>query len=390
MKSNSLLTQSSTITEKPLSVIVDWRVFYEQKGGNFRNLSEIFPRLIKYANITLRSLHRAKHNPIPKGMPLVPIDLPLLLRRFPENALKEKIWGWKLRDFKNSVFHSLYYSLPPNPNLPLVVSFLDVIPELFPELSTGPNFNRLRKRKEFLAKHASRILAISNTTKCSVSDYFQIDPEKIDVASCGVDFPFFSKLISDQRVKEWRDRWKMPHPFILIVGGRESHKNVRAFLEGYSQTNLKRDFHLVLAGEPLSKVEIAYVNALGIDNHITNLVFPTDEELQALYKTAEAFVYPSLCEGFGLPQIEAMAAGTPVALSRTAITLEVAGDSGFYFDPRSPSDMARVVRKAIESGKQCQNVKIGIDRAQQFTWEKAAEDTAKCYQKAWAQGGRKE
>ncbi len=108
--------------------------------------------------------------------------------------------------------------------------------------------------------------------------------------------------------------------------------------------------------------------------------FVNDEELQALYQNASLYVFPSLCEGFGLPPLEAMAQGVPVVSSGATCLPEILGDAAIYFDAKNPQDMAGKIDKVIvDKGLRQNLISRGYEQIKKYSWQKMAEQTLQIY-----------
>jgi glycosyltransferase involved in cell wall biosynthesis len=116
------------------------------------------------------------------------------------------------------------------------------------------------------------------------------------------------------------------------------------------------------------------------------LEYPPDEDVQGLYSLATLFVFPSLCEGFGFPVLEAMASGVPIAASRVAALPEIGGDAALYFDPHSAAQMAEILLQGLEDSEiRTELIEQGRKRIQEFTWERSARQTLAFYRKVVGQ-----
>lgn len=365
-----------------MKVIVDWRPVYDPRGGMYRTFRKILPLLSHNHGCEFGFIKRSRKNTPPSEVIQFPFALPPLIRSFPEGRLKDLFWKHKVDSLAGGIFHTPYYSIPPSQKIPCVATFYDLITEIFREKNYGPIFDRFRERKAWLAKNSARLVAISESTKNDLCRIFQVNPDIVDTIPLGVDDSFLSPPLTATEITFFKKKWGVTRPFLLIVGGRDAHKNFSTFLESYATTGLKNDFEVIAAGEPWSASEKDKIAGLGVGSRIKNLAWPDDSELKALYESCAALVYPSRYEGFGLPPLEGMACGAPIALAAVSSLPEVAGEVGFYFDPASPADMARVIRLAAEAGRDSGQVKAGKARSQKFTWAETARLTAQTYLKA--------
>lgn len=171
--------------------------------------------------------------------------------------------------------------------------------------------------------------------------------------------------------------------FILYVGNAYPYKNLETLVEAFHIAKLK-DHQLVLAGKP-----DYFYRELGefvAQRNIQNVYFPgfvSDEELAWLYQHAKLYAFPSLSEGFGLPGLEAMTYGLPVASSTATCLPEVYGEAAVYFDPTDPHDIAKVITSTLNDGKLLAKLKkAGPNHAATFSWERMAKHTLDIYRQA--------
>jgi glycosyltransferase involved in cell wall biosynthesis len=136
---------------------------------------------------------------------------------------------------------------------------------------------------------------------------------------------------------------------------------------------------LVVVGPEWDEDELRVVERLGIEANVVGLQRVSDSVLVDLYQSASALVYPSLYEGFGLPLLEAMAAGCPIVASRIPSTVEVAGDYPIYFDPTSTEDLLVALSSALDRGRSVKMNRIGAEAVSRHSWDRTAQLTIECY-----------
>jgi glycosyltransferase involved in cell wall biosynthesis len=172
---------------------------------------------------------------------------------------------------------------------------------------------------------------------------------------------------------------------VLCVAAKRPHKNQRVLVEALP--HLPADVHLVLVGhdEGYGRELTEAARERRVEGRLVMLERLPDAELDALWNVAACAAFPTLAEGFGLPVLEAMRRGVPVACSDIPVLREVGGDAARYFDPHDPADAARAIAAALDDGDAAER---GRARAAQFSWERAAEQTFEVYERAMAHRNR--
>jgi glycosyltransferase involved in cell wall biosynthesis len=197
-------------------------------------------------------------------------------------------------------------------------------------------------------KETEYIIAISECTKRDILEFGDFDPDKIFVIyqSCN---PRFGQEIHEQEMQDVINRYKLPSRFILCVGTIEERKNL--MLAAKSLKLIPDDIHLVAVGRQTkyAKKVITEANRLGVANRLHLLSGVTDNELNAIYKKAEVFVYPSRYEGFGIPIIEAIFSGLPVVACSGSCLEEAGGPDCIYVKPDDVDGMANAVMQMINN-----------------------------------------
>lgn len=214
------------------------------------------------------------------------------------------------------------------------------------------------------AHHAHQLIAVSEATRKDLMRFYRLKAERIAVIPHGVDAAFFGL-----------DRAHL-EPYILCVSTLHPHKNLDRLIRAYARG--KRDYRLVVAGMRgfHARQLAALIDELGVTGHVRLTGWIAREQLHRLYARAHAFVYPSTFEGFGMPVLEAMAAGIPVACSDIPPLHEVAGDAALFFDPLSEDDLFSALDRIVtDEPLRTRLAQAGPRRARQFTWERAAEQT---------------
>ncbi len=237
---------------------------------------------------------------------------------------------------------------------------------------------RLRAR----AREADHVITVSNFSRRDIIDWCGISENRISVVYDGVSEKFRQVTDEDELARAGA-RYGLPPRFVLALGSTEPRKNIRAAIEAYAILKQARpEVRLAVTGIDYCRLPPGKAFA-GLD--LEGVIFTgyvNDGDMPAVYNLAEAFLFPSLYEGFGLPPLEAMACGTPVVASDMASIPEVTGDAAVLVDPCGAADMAAALEMVLGSASLRQELAIkGLARAKEFSWERTAAETRKIYEK---------
>jgi glycosyltransferase involved in cell wall biosynthesis len=276
----------------------------------------------------------------------------------------------KIKNGNYDVLHPTYYDpyplkLKKNKDIPLIIDVHDMIFEKFPQYFK--TLERIKKNKGLYFSRAHKIIATSQKTKEDLlSIYPHIHENKVIVIYRGKVFP----------VQEYKQK---KEGYVLYTGQRNGYKNFDVFVKAVAPLLIRYDLQLICTGQPFNRFELMLLEKEKISNK-TICTFVCDKELPELYTNALVFVFPSLYEGFGLPILEAFAAGCPAILSNTSCFPEIAGDAALYFNPYSIEDMRFAIEKVITSPSlQCELINRSKEQIKKYSWKKCAEKTAMIY-----------
>lgn len=292
------------------------------------------------------------------------------------------------------LLHSLANTAPGRGRFKRVVTVHDLIHRIHPEAHFGRASSAMRWLVWLAARRSDRVIAPSVTSREDIVRLLGASPEEIDVVPQGVavpgDLPAWggSDRSPEAAAADVRARFKLgERPVVLCVAAMRPHKNQARLIEALALIPGERRPRLVLAGyaTPYEMELREQVSALGLDSDICFAGWVSAAELEALYLAASAFIFPSLYEGFGLPVLEAMAHGVPVACSDRGSLAEVAGGAARLFNPDNPKEIAAAVEALVYDGREAERLRgAGRERAVAFTWRATAHGTLASYDRALA------
>ena len=276
------------------------------------------------------------------------------------------------------LFHGLNQRLPRVHMRRSVVTFHDLF-VMTGEYSTPEFRARFTEQAREAASRADAIIAVSEFTRAQVISLLGVDPAKVHVVHHGV----AEGLSSEERDLEVPPRpGDLPHdePVILTVGAIQKRKNVARLVEAFE--GVDDSWRLVIAGsQGYASTEILVRIAQSpARDRILLPGYVSAADLAGWYARASVFAFPSLDEGFGMPVLEAMAAGIPVLTSSGSALPEIAGDAALLIDPADTQKMAHALRRLTEDSELRQTLAArGRERAKLFTWQKAVRETWNIY-----------
>ena len=287
------------------------------------------------------------------------------------------------------LFHAPHYVVPFGPPLPTVVTIHDLMHLTRPEHSAPAKRLYARWMISRATRLAARVLTVSGASRQEIEERFPRARGKVRVVPNGVDPAFLSPPdpADEERV---RQRFGLgSSPFVLFLGNDKPHKNLARLLDAWRSLEFPPDEErplLVLAGGAAERASErrAALAARGLKEvDVRDLGVVNERDVAPLLSAARLLAFPSLAEGFGLPALEAQAAGTPLLCSRRGGLPEAAGEAALYVDPESPASIAEGLGRLL-SGKALRRRLAGDGRrhAAAFTWEAAARRTLAVYREA--------
>ena len=360
---------------------------YQRYGGVSRYFYELLRRLPDYdgAEISVHQGYHINRYAVADLAPRLKFYRGSLRPDIPKSGLAFTLWNrcscyhW-LKKIQPEIVHFTYFGpniqrSKRNLSVKRVVTVFDLIHELFPEMVGGRDPTAQRKRAA--VRDADLILAISERTREDIIEFYGAPPEKIKA------IPLANALKLTPAATPSIDG-----PYLLYVGERLQYKNFERVYEVYRRNQkINREYRLVCFGGPgFSPDFLSDLHNAGLSDRVLHLR-GDDQSLANLYAHASVFVYPSFYEGFGIPPLEAMSYGCPVVAAEAGSIPEVVGDAARLFDPRSADELEAGLLAVLSDAALRQDlISRGEQREAQFSWDRCAEETMKCYRELAGRG----
>lgn len=283
--------------------------------------------------------------------------------------------GPATRSDRLDVFFSPTHYGPLTTGCPQVITVLDVSYKRFPELFKKRDLLQLNLWGGYSVRHASKIITISNSSKDDIIKEYGVPEAKVEVVYPGIKQE--ARIMNQEsRKTNIEEKYGIKNPYILFVGTLQPRKNIVRLVEAFSRLK-EENLKLVVIGRRGWKFEeiLEAPKKFGVEGSVCFLENVGDEDLPEFYKNAELFVLPSLYEGFGLPILEAMKCGCPVATSNVSSLPEAGGDAAIYFDPENVEEIASTIEKVLSNKKLRDDmIRKGHEQVRKFSWEKSARE----------------
>ncbi len=326
---------------------------------------------------------------------LAPFPAPIASRRLPNDLLKV-IWEQltfplAARQTKADCIHVPYFGPPVmTQGIPTVVTIHDLIPLVMPAYVTTPLVALYNHLVSAGARAATLVLADSEASRRDIIRLLGIAPGRVRTIYLGVD-PHLGTPVPTHVREAVRDKYSLPERFLLYLGGFDVRKNLTGLVDAVASLDPSIGVHLVIAGRvphPGKRPSLfpdirRKVNEAGLQDTVLFPGFIDEEDKAALMQLAEAFVFPSTYEGFGLDPLEALRAGTPVVCANRTSLPELMGEAAIMFDPDTPGELATILARIWrDEGLRNDLATRGPRQAARFTWEDCARQTSDAYKAA--------
>ncbi len=304
--------------------------------------------------------------------------------------LNKTIWmqtvlPWQIKRLNIELCHFTNSVAPLLAPCPTVVTIHDMTLWLFPQHHNRRRLASMRPLIPWTARRAPAVIAVSHSTKADIVRILGLPADKVHVIY-EAPAPCFQPIPDGQLLAAVRRQYDLPDHFVLSVGTIEPRKNLVRLVEAFAELHRAGAIRhsLIFVGNRGWKDEpvFAAVERLGLSSAVHFLGYVPRDSLVALYNLADALVFPSLYEGFGLPVVEAMACGTPVITSRNGSLGEVAADAAEFVEPTAVASIAEGMQRVLTDAGRCEELRArGLARAACFSWSSAAAQTRELYAK---------
>lgn len=363
-----------------------------QTGGMEVAARELIPPLVRAAGDSLRFTAfvsaSAGDGPWRDLLPAVTVPTPSRNRAW-LTAAEQTFLPVLTRRHGISLLHSLANTGPLYGRCVRVITVYDLIYAHYPETTTWLLDKGVRVLVPAAARSADRVITLSEATRLDLIETLHLDAGRIDVVPPGIGTVRRVQPLAEADV---RARFELGDRRVLLtLSAKRPHKNLARLIGALARVPPDRRPLLVLPGYPTwHEPELRrQADSLGMHGDVRFLGWVEDAEVEGLWETAAAFVFPSLYEGFGLPVLEAMARGVPVACSSAPSLREAAGDAALLFDPSDERAIAEAIVRLLSDESLRNDLRErGLLRAKQFSWERAAQLTLSSYRRALTQLGR--
>jgi len=295
-------------------------------------------------------------------------------------------WAWRQRwrSDRLDLLHVPFYYLPPGAPERSVVTIYDARFLRYPETYPRARHAFLRVAVPWSLRRAGHIITISEFTKHELVELLGLPAEKISVTLLAPRSSF-TRVEEPAELARVRAKYALPHRFVLSTSTLEPRKNLARAVEAFAGLRRRGLPHaLVLAGVRYfgtTDLERAIARH-GMTDSVHRLGYVDDADMPALYSLADAFVYPSLYEGFGIPPLEAMACGTPVVASNTTSIPEVVGRAACLVDPQDVESIANGLASVLTDPRRAAELRLaGSERLGAFSWARTAQQTVAVYRR---------
>lgn len=287
--------------------------------------------------------------------------------------------SWELIWHKPDVYFIPAHVIPFISRGRAVVTIHDVAYRVFPEAYSRKGRFYLNFLTHYQKYFVKKIITISEAAKKDIIKYYRVPAEKIAITPLAYGAERYQIINEPKKIAQILAKYGIKKPFLMSISRLEFKKNTHGVIEAFSRLPIS-DYQLVLIGKHGRgyKYIQAALDQSPVKDKIIMPGWVSEEDVPYLMNAAEAFLFPSFYEGFGIPILEAMACGCPVITSNTTACAEVAGEAAVLINPDNPEEISRQILKLTKDQSfREEMVKRGLEHVKQFSWQRTAEETWK-------------
>ena len=292
-----------------------------------------------------------------------------------------------IKKYQIDLLHCTSNTAPIKCSIPLVLTLHDIIylEQISFKGTWYQNMGNLYRRwiVPSVVKNSAKIITVSRFEKNRIVQFMGLSPQKVDVIYNAVSSKF-RVTKNEHLIDDIRIQYRLPNQYIFFLGNQAPKKNMPNVLKAYDLycKSTDKPAYLVIAETKPEQLN-THLKDLNLEHLASKIIltgYVNHKDLPLLYQLSKLFLYPSLRESFGIPIIEAMACGTPVITSKTSSMPEVAGGAASLIDPKKPEEIALKISEILASkAMKDQLIKLGAERAAEFTWENTAKGVLNIY-----------
>lgn len=361
-----------------MRVGIDGHMLGDRSGGNESYYTNILKNMIPTKDMELYLF-------VKNGVDVIEFSNIFRIVRFQEtNAFKRNFIELPrlCKKYGIDLLHTQYFIPFFNP-CPVVCTIHDICFEHYKNIFTKKEYYRQKLLIPYSARKSEFIYTVSENAKNDIVSHYGVDPSKVIVTYNSVNSNFKKLNNAELDESSLRTRFGLGNSrYILSVGNLQPRKNLPRLIKAYSKflASNDEDIKLVIVGKKAWMFDDILKEACSDPEHILFTDYVTEKDLIRLYNAAHAFIYPSFFEGFGIPPLEAMACGTPVAVANATSLPEVVGTAGIYFDPFDEGDIQRAIYEIVYNDELRKRVlNNSSEQIKKFSWVKSANSIINSY-----------
>lgn len=320
------------------------------------------------------------------------LNIETVVSKYIPYGIYNRLWNYVPISYNNlfpekaDIYHFFNFLVPPRVKGKVIVTVYDMVYKQYPETMAKKNIARLERDLIRSVNRADIIITISENSKKEIIEYLNIPESKIEIVYPGVELQQYNKTYSAIEKECIKKKYNLPEEYILYLGTLEPRKNIESIIDSYAQykKNYTGKLKLIIAGKKGWMFESIFemVKKNNLQEDIIFIGYVDERDKPLLYKMSRMFIFPSLYEGFGMPVLEAMAAGVPVITSNNSSIPEVAGEAAILLNAQDIEGMVVAINQLDkDSSLRKKLILEGLKQSSKFTWENSIEQLISVYNK---------